>query len=222
MIDFSNIRYREKKIRSLLSELGQVEKRRQKKKLEINLFKIQAFQDREVRMFLEQNNKNYQSLAFENFNLLKGDNIEFKVTGESGNPFSSYSIELSGSIHENGYLYYTTSKTNFLYSIIQACTYPKNYRGIINYLGESKASIVERGHLIFGGRVPQSFRGFIDSNGNIGFNTVESYWESGGHYFINTIISDPFKGDNNKRTRFNLNRSELKNMVKIFRENING
>ena len=190
---------------------------RDRKKRTRELKQLEYDQETAVMEYLEANDAVYRKALNDNFDLLVNEDIDFVVTRESGDPFSSYAKELSGDIHDNGFLYFTTRRTNFVISSIQSGFYPLSYSGLINYLGESSVLVEKKGYKFLGSRVPQKYKGSIDNLGNVHLKTVESYWESGGSYYVNNVMADPFSGDEAKRRLFLENRTELKRKISEFR-----
>jgi hypothetical protein len=167
--------------------------------------------------FLEANNKDFQNLMNLNFDLLINDRIIFKVTAESGSIIPAYCSELEGKIHQNGYLYLTTKKASI--TILNA--YPKSFSGLVNYFGETGIIANKKNYKFFGSRVPESFIGSIDYNGEIQLKTVKSFFDVQNICYIKKIIADPFSGDNTKRAEFLRNRKSMKKILEKTRSNHN-
>jgi hypothetical protein len=220
MNNIDDIIKQEEIILRLNQDINSYVSNRKKNKVLEQINKLDFDQDTAVKNYLETGDDSYSKLINENFDLLINDSIEFVVTEENGSPLTSYAKILYGEIHNNGFLYFTTKETNIVVASFQAGFYPLSYLGIINYFGESNVRIEKKGYQFFGGRVPERFKGSIDRNGNILFNTTESYWESGGYYFVSHILADPFSKDEIKREKFLKNRIELKNRIKLFREKL--
>ena len=220
MEDLELIKTKKLDLRKLYVELDQLTNERKRNKLLKNINALKYEHETEIMNYLELNDAKYKEILNENFDLLVNNNIIFKVTQEGGDPFSSYEKELIGGIHSNGYLYLTTNRTNNIFIPFQQHLYPISYKGLINYLGETNVSVSKTQFKIFGSRVPQKFEGSINTNGEISFETIDSFIETGGNSYVNNIIADPFSGDNLKRERFIDNKFELKNKITEFREQI--
>ena len=219
MNELDDIKEKEDGILRLSQDLSGIKVSWKKKQSEKKIKSMEFDLETSIMNYLEKDDESYRKKLNENFDLLINDNIEFVVTQESGNPFSSYSKELYGEIHSNGCLYFETQKTNFVYASFQAGFFPMSYVGLINYFGETSVIVERKGFKFFGSRVPTRYKGSIDQNGNIYFKTTESYWEGGGYYFVNHIIADPFSNQI-KREKFIENRIDLKSRIQLFRRKI--
>ena len=184
----------------------------------INLLKSE--QDLLIKSFLENTNEEYKEKTQLNLNLLANDNILFIVTKESMHPLSNYKTELIGEIHANGYLYYNVIKTFSLLNLYPF-EYPSHYKGVINNLGESNIKIHKTNFKLNGTRMPQKFKGGIDLNGKIEFNTIESYFDFQAKSYVSKIIADPFSGDEIKREKFISNRADLIKMTNEIKSKLN-
>jgi len=219
MNELDDIKENEDRILKLSQDLPVIKSSWKKKQSEKKINALEFGQETAIMNYLEKDDEAYRKKLNENFDLLINDNIEFIVTQESGNPFSSYSKELYGEISSNGCLYFETRKTNFVYASFQAGFFPLSYVGLINYFGETSVIVEKKGFKFFGSRVPTRYKGSIDEDGNVYFKTSESYWEGGGYYFVNHIIADPFS-DQLKREKFIENRIDLKGRIQLFRRSM--
>jgi len=174
-------------------------------------------QETAVMNYLEAQDQLYNSLAQENFDLLVNDHIEFVVTKEDWGLFKSHATKLNGSVHDNGFFYAQTTKTDLAIFNFQKGFYPLGYEGLVNYFGETDLIITKKGWRFFGSKVPQKYIGSIDSKGNILMKTTETYWETDGTIYVNRIIGDYFSGNGVKRSRFLDNMEKLKSKIVEFR-----
>ncbi len=216
-----NIKIKEEQIQKLTIELNKISNGRKRIKMLDQIRNLKFDQETEIMNYLEKNDALFNKILNANFGLLENNNIIFAVSKEGGNPFTYYETELEGNIHQNGYLYFETKKTNNFFNPFSSLLYPTKYSGIINYLGQTKVIASEKNIKLFGSRVPQKFKGSIDSNGNINFETIKSYFELDGHVFVRKIIADPFSGNESKRIKFIENRIELKKMTANYKTMIN-
>lgn len=219
--NMDSIKIKEEQIQKLIVERDKISNERKRIKMLDQIKKLKFDQETEIMNYLEKKDDLFNKTLNANFDLLENDNIIFAVSKEGGNPFTFYETELQGNIHQNGYLYFETKKTNNFFNPFSSLLYPTKYSGIINYFGETNVIASEKNIKMFGSRVPQKFKGSIDSNGNINFKTIKSYFEFDGHFFVRKIIADPFSGDESKRITFIENRIALKNLITDFRKRIN-
>jgi len=220
MGDFDEIKLKEEMILKLTQEMEKSLRERKRKNIFAKIKQIEFEQETLIMNYLEKNDESYIKLVNENFDLIINDDIDFVVTNEGSSPFVSYAKELYGEIHGNGFLYFTTKKTNFINASFQSNIYPLSYSGLINYFGETDVFALKKKFIFFGSRVPQRYKGSIDEDGNVNFETTETFFEWDGHDFVNSIIADPFSGKTGKREKFIENRIELKNQIKLFRKKI--
>jgi hypothetical protein len=210
----------ELEINKLLILLENADRAREEKKLKEHLKRLNYQQNKSILKYLEANDITYNSLTKENFELMINDHIEFVVTSEDWGIFKSHATELNGDVHDNGFFYAQTTKTDFALFNFQKRSYPLGYQGIVNYFGEVDLIISKRGYVFAGGRVPQKYLGSIDSKGNIQMKTTETYWEHDGSMYVNKIIGDFFSGNSEKRKKFLDNKNKLETKISIFRTSL--
>jgi len=181
---------------------------------------MDGIQEIQVMLYLEENDKEYQALTNKSFDLMSNNKVEFKVWEEEGAILSSHATRMKGSIHDNGFIYTETTETNLTVVNLEKGFYPLEYKGIINYLGELEVWITKTGYILIGGRVPQSFKGSIDDNGNINLITEETEWQTTGDFHVTKMIGDIFLGEHEKRSEFLENINLIKTKIKEQREKI--
>jgi hypothetical protein len=181
---------------------------------------MDGIQEIQVMLYLEENDKEYQALTNKSFDLMSNNKVEFKVWEEDGGMFTSHATKMSGSIHDNGFVYTDTTKTNFDPTSFENGMFPLEYRGVINYLGETELNISKTGYELIGGRMPQNFKGTIDENGNLRIITDQIEWQITGHFYIAKMIGDIFIGEHEKRDEFLENVNLIKTKIKEQREKI--
>jgi hypothetical protein len=210
----------ELEINKLIILLENADRAKEEKRLREQFKRLNDHQNKSVRKYLEANDIIYNSLTKENFDLMINDHIEFVVTSEDWGIFKSHATELNGEVHNNGFFYAQTTKTDFALFNFQKSSYPLGYQCIVNYLGEVDLTISNRGYVFFGGRVPQKYIGSIDSKGNIQMKTTETYWEHDGSIYVNKIIGDFFSGNSEKRKKFLDNKDQMETKISIIRTSL--
>jgi len=181
---------------------------------------MDGIQEIQIMLYLEENDKEYQALTNKSFDLMSNNKVEFKVWEEEGGIFTTHATKMKGSIHDNGFVYTDTTNTNLAVTTMEEGFYPLEYEGIINYLGELEVWITKTGFILIGGRVPQSFKGSIDENGNLKLITEETEWQTTGNFHVNKMIGDIFIGEHDKRDEFLENINLIKSKIKEQREKI--
>jgi hypothetical protein len=189
-------------------------------KIKQRLTVMDGIQEIQVMLYLEENDKEYQALTNKSFDLMSNNKVEFKVWEEENGIFSSHATKMKGSIHDNGFVYTDTTKTNTVVLGIEKGLYPLEYKGVINYLGEVELNISKTGLELIGGRMPENFKGTIDNDGNITIQTDQSEWQVTGYFYINKMIGDIFLGNHEKRDEFLENVNLIKTKIKEQREKI--
>jgi hypothetical protein len=215
------IKQSEHEVKKLLISIENSDNKSEQKKLRKQLQQLNYDQDTAVMNYLETNDNSYNALTQENFDLLINGHIEFVVTRENWGFFRSHATKLNGDVHENGFFYAQTTKTDLALFSFQKGFYPLGYRGLVNYFGEADLIITKRAYKFFGSRVPQKYIGSIDPEGNIQMKTTETYWETEGSIYVNKIIGDFFSGNSAKRQTFLKNKEKLKTKILEFRTNLN-
>ncbi|MEI6349235.1 MAG: hypothetical protein WCP69_14905 [Bacteroidota bacterium] len=215
-----NLKKAEAEIVKLRESIHSNESEKGKKKSVLKLNSLEFEQETSIMDYLEQNNKPYQVIVQENFDLLINDKIEFVVMSEQSGFFSSHAVEMKGKVHDNGYFYGNTSQTDATIFRITNNFYPLCYKGVINYLGESELHVVKKKFKLFGSRVPQKYIGSIDYNGNVTMETVESFWEVDGCIYVTSIIADLFSGNLEKRGKFLTNKEQINEMIIDVKQNL--
>ncbi len=167
---------------------------------------------------ISADNENFRKLVEENKQLLCNENIQFKVTSEGSSPWTYMTKRFEGRIHSNGFLYLQAKSNAIEFLEILSHFYPSKYIGTMTPLGLAEANAASTDFQIIGGRVPEVFRGQIDLNGTITFETTDSWFEIDGHIHVSKIIADPFKGNNHKRELFLRNRSEIRSSINNWKK----
>jgi hypothetical protein len=210
----------EKTIRELTLQLTTTNNNFLHRKIQRKINKLSYDQETNIMNYLEQTDKAFIALLNQNFDLLQNNHVVFNVSIENNNFLYSYETELEGSIHDNGYIYYLTKKTNNFLKPFASLQYPQVYSGVINYLGESVVTVVEKKFCAFFARVPEKFIGSIDENGNVNFSPVTSFLDIDGHGYVEQIIGDPFSGNETKRNQFISNKTSLHKIISDFKQNL--
>ncbi len=208
---------KEHEIQKLTESINFSKSKSNREKILNQIHTLKFEQETYIMEYLETTNEEFIEKLNLNFDLLENDNIIFAVSQEGGNPISYYETELKGEIHANGFLYFTTTKTNSLFNPFSSHAYPTHFSGVINYFGETQVRAIKKDFKLFGSRVPQKFKGAIDKNGNVDFKSLKSYFELDGHTYVRKIIADPFSGNESKRETFISNRIELKRIISDFK-----
>lgn len=216
MTTFDQIKQTELQIERLKTSIANAENSRAKEKLSKQLNAEELEQETAVMNYLESNDRAYDAITQESFDLLINDEIEFVVTREDWRLLTSHARRLSGNVHGNGFFYANTMETDF--ALLNF--YPTGYHGLVNYLGEAELQITRKVFSLFGNTVPTRFKGSIDRKGSIQMEPMDSYWDRNGTIYVNRIIGDFFSGDGDKRNRFLNNRGKLKAMISDFRSTL--
>jgi len=173
-------------------------------------------QETAVMNLLEKTDKIYDSLVQENFDLLINDKIEFDVVKEETEIVKAHAIKFDGKLHDDGLFYCHATETNFAFLNF----YPLSYVGLINYFGEADIYIDEKKNQFFTGKTPQKFVGSINTNGGLFLKAIESFEEGSRKIYVNHVVADLFSGDLGKRDKFLKNKSNLKNIISDYRNNL--
>lgn len=163
-----------------------------------------------------------QGLAHQNAELLRAENVLFKVTRDHGSSYATYTQGLRGSIHKNGYLYLVNNTNVSLLNIFSQYFRYTSFSGQMHPLGFMHLKGSDTKLSFVGDRVPVKMRGKIHADGRVKLHTTETYWESHGGYFIKNVMADPFKGDEQKRERFLHNRQKMNQTLALLREDLLG
>ena len=113
-INMDEIKQKEELILKLTQEMEKSLREGNRKNLLAKIKQAEFDLETLIMNYLEKNDETYIKLFNENFDLLINDNIDLVVTSEGASPFVSYAKELYGEIHSNGFLYFTTKKTNLI------------------------------------------------------------------------------------------------------------
>jgi hypothetical protein len=220
MNDLGKLKQKELEIKLLKYSIASLSDYNKPKRITRKIKELSLDQDTAVMNYMESNDKKYFELAEQNFELLENDNIEFLSKSESWGIVRSFEKRFKGSVHDNGFFYANTVKTNFIIFNFQRHLYPKQFNGFMNYLGEGEVNVTKTGFRFFGSRVPQNYIGSIDRNGNLEFHTAETYWEPDGITYVTSIIADLFSGNHEKRRMFLQNKDSLYSMISDFRSRL--
>lgn len=213
-------------------ELAIIEKRRWRKRkisrLKKEIKTLNRLQFDAAFEIVSHQNPRLKELAKANYELFQNSQIQFKVTKSDTTYFSSYTKELKGSIHNNGFIYCKSTKTSWelldkfqhYLAYVNFGVYPRQFNGGINYLGEIHLEVTKYGYTYFGSRVPRAFSGEIDKLGNVIISLIENDWEPNGDHYFSRLIADPFKGNETKRQQFIRNKDVIINEVSRCREGL--
>jgi hypothetical protein len=210
---------REKKLKRLREKLA---KDKLNDRLTAKYNTLEAAQKNVLANMLHEENPAFRAHAEETASLMVNKHILFKVTREHSATHSTYTNALRGAVHNNGYLYLVNQSNTSLFSFWHQYISPQEFHGRINPLGLAELKVPDTSAALIGNRVPQQFSGCIEENGSIVLKVMESYWESKGNYFVKSILGDPFKGEEHKRSAFLTKRSVLYTEIATLRKKLLG
>lgn len=162
-------------------------------------------------MFDYQLTGNQQSLHEENLKILQPLPLKMKVYDDLEVVFGKSTSRLSGSIHENGYLYLESDETQIEY--LGKGKYAVHLKGKIDEYGRVQLVVVKNKFNIFAGyysKSPVLFEGTLDVEGNIEMRATKFKW-----YFMYTprihkLICDPFENKELSRQKYLDNLKKIK------------
>jgi len=167
---------------------------------------------------LEQNDSSVQLLIEENRQFLANNDIKFKVYQEGGSYFGTHATKLKGTMHKNGYVDVESCKMMMPFIPFDQSMYPTEFKGQTKGDGSIDLKVPERNFALFGSKVPEEFLGNIDIDGNVTIRMIKSSFEWSGEHYIHKLLFDPFKGNEQKRSRFIDNTIFLKKKVRTYIE----
>ena len=227
MIIPQTIKKLNKKLIKYSDELEVCVKKNKSRKLFLKLKKQQIDTDREISRLivgiLDDSNENFRRVADKNYKLLYNNNFKFKTTQKGMSLFGTHASLLDGYIHDNGFAYCQTKKTNFpLFSLFADFEYPSRFEGFIDCLGNI---LLEVKQTKYGceKRVPMAFDSRIFNNGKIILDTtdLDPDFFSEGKHIISNIIGSPFAHKEDELLLFLENKRILINMINDFRNENN-
>ena len=155
--------------------------------------------------------ENQQFLHSENVKILQSSHLKLKVYDDLEVVFGQCTSRLTGSIHENGFMYLESDEAQLAY--LGKGKYAVHLKGKIDELGRVKLTVAKNKFNIFAGyysKIPVLFEGTLDVEGNIDVKVTKFKW-----YFMYTprihkLICDPFQNDEVKRQTYLDNLKKIK------------
>ena len=156
---------------------------------------------------LELEDLEFSQLWNRNMDLLKGENLQFKVTRNDGGIMSGHPTKLSGQIDKDGKIIAQPAGGSFPF--MGKRTFPKVYAGKIDGIGQFFIRTVSNGMSLFGRVLPKNYRGSIASNGAIEMRISQKKNELFQFSNIGQLICNPFGNDADRRDEFLNNKDKM-------------
>lgn len=225
MTNHTLIKERENQIRALHLKVEETKSKKRFlytfkiKKLERLIAKLEAQQFIEVDAYLDETLPEYTVLVTQNLTLLKTDHIVFKVYDQDYTYKGSYTKEIKGDIHANGYSYSHSEKTNWANLPFENWAYTKEMEGQINHWGQINLITTKTG-MAFLKNLPKEFEGFVNEEGFIKIKNIKNEWDvfTQGKMTIGKLIANHFGNNEEKLELFTANKIKLKTLITEFRK----
>lgn len=194
--------------KKLLSQKkGSIPYRTTKTKMEQLILSVLVKNDSSVSLIIEENHK-----------LLVNNNIKFKVYKEGGSYFGTHATKLKGTMHKNWYVYIEAYKMMLPFIPYAQSMYPTGFKGLISWDGSIDLKVSSRNFQFYGSKVPEEFIGNIGIDGYVEIRMIKASFEWTGEHYIHKLLFDPFKGNEQKRSKFIENTITLKKKVQAYLE----
>ncbi len=188
--------------------------------LKSKLKKLESLQFSSIDEYLSETDEEYKNTIQKNYELLKTKNIVFTVYHEEFSFFGNHTKTLEGDIHQNGYSYSKSGKTNLKNFDFDKTEYIEEMKGKIDYWGKLNLKTTKTKFAMFK-NLPKKFIGEIGSEGAIEIRNVENDLKIiSPSVNIGKLIANHFGNDENKNQEFNSNKLYLKNRIEDFRKEL--
>jgi hypothetical protein len=187
--------------------------------IEAQLEKGRKKRFRLIEIHLQQTNDTYRKLVQTNLHLLSSDKAYFKVTTNTYGFISSYAMQFSGNLLDNGYAYCRSVEGNNPLLPMADFSFPSRLTGTINHWGAIQLSATST-DLALLKTLPTGYEGRIGSNGQIDIKvkSTETDILAGGHMMIDKLMANIFGADGQKAAQFAANKVKMRSIIQEFEE----